>query len=417
MLQRLRIEGFKSLRKVEVSLPAFTVLFGPNSAGKSNFLDALQALSRVATLRTLGDALSGPIRGYPVEAFGFPPGGLATLLRAPSAAFTLEGDVEAPRAKSGGRRASLIRYRVKVAIAPESGALTVQDEYLSELKQDGKPLTPRIEVEDGHVLIRSAGKAGRPRKEPVGLNYTIVSDPRWAGDLYRPFERLRSELASWRVYYLDPRVSMRRPCPPSDVTDIGTLGENIAPFLHRLRAEKPKHFEAVVRTVCTLIPSIEDVRVDLDPGRGTLDIQVEQDGVQYSSRIISEGTLRVLALCAMAANPWPASLVAFEEPENGVHPRRLQLIADLLWSLSATPGRQVIVTTHSPFFCDAVLKSHERRNDLALVQVHRRGAATELRTHLPSGPLFAEHEFSEAMRQQGEDGVFEALIMRGLLDE
>jgi hypothetical protein len=58
--------------------------------------------------------------------------------------------------------------------------------------------------------------------------------------------------------------------------------------------------------------------------------------------------LRVLALCAIAVNPWNGPLSAFEEPENGVHPRRLELIADLLTSLALEQGRQLVVTSHSP---------------------------------------------------------------------
>src|SRR5208282_5973711 len=76
----------------------------------------------------------------------------------------------------------------------------------------------------------------------------------------------------------------------------------------RLRAEHPKHFASVKRSLRTLIPSIEDLNVDLDEKRGTLDIQVRQDDTDYSSRIISEGTPRVLALCAIAANPWAKGL-------------------------------------------------------------------------------------------------------------
>ena len=70
MLRRLRVKGFKSLADVAVELPRVAVLFGPNSAGKSNLLDAIQALSRIGTERTLMDALdSRMIRGYAFELF------------------------------------------------------------------------------------------------------------------------------------------------------------------------------------------------------------------------------------------------------------------------------------------------------------------------------------------------------------
>jgi len=59
------VKGFKSLAQVEVTFPKLAVLFGPNAAGKSNLLDAVQALSRIGTARTLSDALSEPTLGYP----------------------------------------------------------------------------------------------------------------------------------------------------------------------------------------------------------------------------------------------------------------------------------------------------------------------------------------------------------------
>ena len=79
MLKSLHVEGFQSLANTRLSFPRLTVLFGPNAAGKSNLLDAVQALSRIGTLRTLSDALAEPIRGYPLEAFSFPGGGLPAL--------------------------------------------------------------------------------------------------------------------------------------------------------------------------------------------------------------------------------------------------------------------------------------------------------------------------------------------------
>ncbi len=75
MLKNLTVRGFKSLKDASVEFPRMAVLFGPNAAGKSNLLDAIQALSRIGTQRTLADAMNDPIRGYPIEAFLFPPAG------------------------------------------------------------------------------------------------------------------------------------------------------------------------------------------------------------------------------------------------------------------------------------------------------------------------------------------------------
>ena len=69
MLKRLRVAGFKSLVDLQVDFPKLTVPFGPNAAGKSNLLEAVQMLSRIGTERTLSEAFAGPVRGYPLEAF------------------------------------------------------------------------------------------------------------------------------------------------------------------------------------------------------------------------------------------------------------------------------------------------------------------------------------------------------------
>jgi predicted ATPase len=411
MLKRLTVCGFKSLKDVTVELPRVAVLFGPNAAGKSNLLDAIQVLSRIGTERTLADALAGPIRGRQIEMFSFPSGGLPDLLSSPAAQFVVASDLGIGR--------DAYRYKVAVSIDPRSGKLSVADEYLAQLGRRGEPRgKPSIERVDSELRIRRKSKPAHPRQEPVGLNHAILSDPRLGGAEYRALERSRQELTAWRVYYLDPRVAMRSEQSPSDVRDIGVLGSEIAPFLYRLRAEDEKRFRALSRTLRSIVPSVEDLTVDLDTRRGTLDILIRQGGVDYSSRIVSEGTLRVLALCAIAVNPWGGSLLAFEEPENGVHPRRLELIAQLLLSLALEQGRQVVVTTHSPLFCDAVLKSARRRpDDVGLFNVRRDGSATVVQPFDVPAPLFEDQEIAAALTSGTEDGLFESLLLRGMLDE
>jgi predicted ATPase len=410
MLKRIKAAGFKSLGEVEIDLPRMTVLFGPNAAGKSNLLDAIQALSRIGTSRTLSDALSEPIRGYPIEALGFPQGGLAELLSRKSAEFSLEADLEIGRDR--------YRYRVAVEIQPGSGSLAVRDEYLAVLGKRGDPKgNPSIERVDSQLRVRRKSKPAHPRQEPIGLNHSLLSDPRLGGVEYRAIERCRNELSGWRTYYLDPRAAMRSARPPADVRDIGLMGEDIAPFLYRLRAENSKHFDAARRTLRSLVPNVEDLTVDLDKRRGTLDIQVRQSGIDFSSRIVSEGTLRVLALCAIAVNPWSGSLLAFEEPENGVHPRRLELIAQLLSSLAIERGKQLIVTTHSPLFCDAILRqARTRPKEIALFNVRHTIKGTTVSRFDVTGPLFKDHEIARALTSGAEDGLFEGLMVRGMID-
>lgn len=422
MLRRVHIQGFKSLLDVEVELAPLVVLLGPNAAGKSNFLEALQVFARLVTEKTVADAFEPPLRGYPVEAFSLPTEGLRGLLAQEDVELSIAGDVQ-PTAASNGRRPDVLRYRAAVTMKPKEGSFEVSDEYLARLGRAGSPVQkPRIERVGDHLVVRRRGEAGKPRHEPLRLNHTLASNLQFAGETrYPDFDRLRQEMASWRTYYLDPRGSMRTPQPPREVTDIGRSGELIAPFLHRLKgsAAHVKHLKAVGRALHATIPTIDKLDVDLDPTRGTLDIQVWQEGVPYSSRLVSEGTLRVLALCSIAANPWPSSLIAFEEPENGVQPRRIEVIADLLSSMASAGERQVIVTTHSPTLVAAMTRESQRRPGLiSLLRCTHEGLATRI---VPFdsrqyGELFEDAEIRQALSGPEDAALVEAMLVRGWLD-
>ncbi len=420
MLTRLQVRGFKSLLDVDVRLAPLVVVLGPNAVGKSNLLEAVQLLSHLVTSHTLGDAFSMPFRGYPIEAFSLPGGGLSELLSQDSAELSMEADVWT--ASRGRQRGETLRYRLAVRIKPETGSLEVVDEYLARLKKDGTPKQkPRIERVSEHLLVRRLGEAGKPRKEPSGLNHTLASNLQFNGARrYPDFDRLREELASWRMYYLDPRVAMRQPNPPKEVDDIGSRGEQIAPFLNRLKksGQNIRSFHAVRRALHSAVPSIEGLDVELDEKRGILDIVIQQDGTPFSSRVISEGTLRVLALCAIAANPWPARLVALEEPENGVHPRRAETVADLLISMAGSQ-RQVIVTTHSPTLIAAIVRRQSQREQadkILLLQCVQEGRATRVEPFDPREPLFQDIEIASALKSPGGEGVLEEALLRGWLD-
>ena len=415
MLKKLTVRDFKSLRDVTVELPRLAVLFGPNAAGKSNLLDAIQALSWIGNARTLFDALgeSLPVRGYSFEAFSLGTAGLPEMLRRGSAKFTLEADLTAEKAT--------YRYRIEPEIEFRSGQLRVADEYLAQLGAAGKPKgAAAIERVGSNLHIRRKGKPAHPRQEPVGLNHSVLSDRSLSGAGYPWLEHVRAELLNWRAYYFEPRMEMRTEESPADVPDIGIHGEYIAAFLYKLRADQPKHFQAVSRALRSIVPSIESLSVELDERRGTLNLTIRQAGIEYSSRVLSEGTLRVLALSTIAVNPWGGSLLALEEPENGVHPRRLELIAQLLFSLAEQRRRQVVVTTHSPLFADAILRLKRQASepdDIGLFNVRLGSQGTVVEPFDTSGPLFRDTEIAEALASRTEDGLFESLILRGLVDE
>src|SRR6266849_261835 len=149
MIKRIRIQRYKSLVDVGVNLRPLSVLFGPNAAGKSNFIDALQLLSRIAGSRSLKEAFEPPYRGKPMESFSFGERGLEGLMTEDSLSFRLEVDVDLSPdviaavdkevqetrkgqtvdGNGGGpkpRKTSYIhhkqlRYRIEIGITPKSG--------------------------------------------------------------------------------------------------------------------------------------------------------------------------------------------------------------------------------------------------------------------------------------------------------
>lgn len=397
MLTRFSVKGFKSLLDVEIELAPLVVLMGPNASGKSNLLEALLLLSRLATEQTLAAALGPPLRGYPLEAFSLPEKGLEGLLQQERAELTLDAVVQPTPAS---KKASPLRYQLTLRIHPRTGALEVSGEYLVRLKRDGTPKkNSGIVSLDDSLILRQTGGSGHPR--------------------HPDFDRLRSELSAWQTYYLDPRVAMREPQPPREVTDIGPRGEWIAPFLYRLKESEAhrKYFLAIGRALRSAIPTVEDLDVDLDPRRGILDIVIRQDGTPYSSRVVSEGTLRVLALCCLAGNPWPGELIAFEEPENGVHPRRIEVVANLLASMAEQRRSQVVVTTHSPTLIAAMLQRAEKDpRRIKLFRCSQRGRATQVQEFIPSAPLFKDVEVQDSLTGPEDAALVEAMLLRGWLD-
>ena len=112
-----------------------------------------------------------------------------------------------------------------------------------------------------------------------------------------------------------------------------------------------------ISLICTqtFLPNFIEVDVIDDKENKQFLIKLkDKDKKEYTSRVLSEGTLRILALCILEYDNKHTGLLCFEEPENGIHPFRISAMAKLLKDLSVdfadteTPLRQVIVNTHSP---------------------------------------------------------------------
>ena len=376
MLKRVHVKGYKSLEDVEIRLEPLAVLFGPNAAGKSNALDALQLLSKLATSRTLKEAFDPPYRGKPIESFTMGRGGLRALVRKQRLAFSIEADLSLSEAvvdnvnreiwemrrpssdvatekKQPARvRERDLRYRIEVEMRPRSGVLRVTDEYLAALNAEGKPTgkrRPFIERQEENIHLRREGQA-HPIYYDRYLDHSILSMPHYPPH-YPHLVAARRELESWSFFYFEPRERMRAANPIKETRHIGLMGEELAAFLRTLKARESRQFEAIEKALHMMMPHIDGIDVDVND-LGEVELRLSENGVSIPARVLSEGTLRLLGLLALTGVGVAPSLVGFEEPENGVHPRRIQLIADHLKTRASSGKTQYIVTTHSPTLPD-----------------------------------------------------------------
>jgi predicted ATPase len=316
-----------------------------------------------------------------------------------------------------------------VAIDPQSGRLSVQDERLEDLTANHKPrrrnpcLEKMARERDGIIsdvlAIRRHGSPSHPYEESVGLPHTVVSNRQFTGaDRYPLFDQLHQEIGSWRILYLDPIKSMRDPQPPRDVNDIGSRGEWLVPYLHRLKHQQPQAFDAVKRVIAMAIPSITGLRTELNEMRGELELSVQMDGLWLPTRVVSEGTLRLLALCAMASNPYQKGLVAFEEPENGIHPRRIEVVTRLL--ARASRNQQVIVTTHSPQVVVELVRmireGELEASNVRLLRCATTAAGSTYQSFDSLGPIFDESDITEGLTTSDDARILQAMTIGGWLD-
>jgi predicted ATPase len=429
MLRRVHIQGYKSLQSVELELHPLTLIVGSNATGKSNLFDVLRLLSRIVTSHSLQDAFADH-RGDPIEAFSYFVGGLDVLLQKDTARFAIEVDVELSQAvksrteqiiqryvsssnqaanrryhKKHGITESLLRYQISVSINPKTGALRIEDEELFGL----------IETHDGHLcpnekikpFIEKAGNRLHLRMEEqdsfleyeTGLSYAIVSQP-----LYPPYYphlvALREELASWQFYYLEPHL-MREASPIKESHTITPFGGDIAAFYWTLQRTHPMQFHNTEKALQTFIPTIEGIQTEVTKD-GHLRLKVKEDGIEHSVKVVSEGTLRLLALLAILSPQNPASVICVEEPENGVHPRRLRHMARLLQN--ASEKRQIIVNTHS-----ALLLDYFDSEKVGIVQCFKKDGQTHFRVLRQMERSFQKLDAGKAI----EEALPSERIMRG----
>jgi predicted ATPase len=390
MITYIKISGFKSFYNFEMIFTPLTVIAGVNASGKSNLFDALNLLSRLAET-DLKTAFSEQ-RGNPEELFTqLEEGDYATEME-----FTVDMLVNRNVKDNWGGEAELnntrMRYKLNIARSKNNHGfpgLIIKHESLEKIKPDedvwlkdqlpkqaknlfklwktlraGGSREPFIKTElDGDkiaIKIRQDGGHGGKATPAIAASQTVLGGIN-SVDFQHAFAA-KEEMRSWQFLQLNPE-DLREPTrQDAGLKDqITSSGKNLAAALYRIKQDDPYSLKEISRKLNSFLPGFTEVDVFDDSANRQYIIKLKgEDGKWFSSRLLSEGTLRLLSLCVLEFDDKFTGLLCFEEPENGIHPFRIKAMTKLLKDLSINFSdngdilRQVIVNTHSPVLLNSL---------------------------------------------------------------
>lgn len=392
MLTRLEVNGFKNLFDVSVEFGPYTCIAGPNALGKSNLFDAIEFLSLLMDypfmeaaqqVRSAGARMGDPRTLFWVDETTEPPPPirLAVEMIAPNR-------VKDDFGQEAFATSTFLRYELELEYAPAESGNPVQLGSIRLVREDLNYITVgraaqklrwphsasnfRQAVvinnrkgtgyistgEEGTFQVhQDGGSRGQPRRSPAALR-TVLSTINTADD--PTALAARREIQQWRNLALEPSA-MRAPDSTNELPVIGPNGAHLAGALFRLasQGQRPEVYGRVAATASALT-DVREVRVDYDARRDLLNLEARLGaGPFLPSRALSDGTLRFLALSVIQEDVSFGGVLCMEEPENGIHPAKIQEMVNLLRDLAVDPQeqpgennplRQVVVNTHSPRF-------------------------------------------------------------------
>jgi predicted ATPase len=397
----LKIQGYRSLKNVSWSPGDLNVLIGPNGSGKSNLLRVLELISVSAR---------GKLGKYIQRAGGMDP--LVWDGKADCIKFVVD---TSPVEKDRDLETDSLTYEMEMGRVGKGSTYRINHELLGNYYRvrTGECNEPfkMLERNPQRAVVFDEREHGFAATEESVIEeeslLSLTSGPFTQNRFIPPFQKY---MAEWSVYH-DLHVNMdapiRQPTVARHETRVEPDGQNLISVLHTLytgdrtfkndinlamRAAFGDDFDELV------FPPAADQRIQLRVRWKTL-------SREQSAADLSDGTLRFLFLLTVLASPNPAPLIAIDEPETGLHPSMLPIVAE--YAVDASERTQVILTTHSPQFLDAfqdvvpvttVVKWAEGKTDLQNVegeQLERWLKAYSL------GALFRSGELESGLAEDG----------------
>lgn len=414
MITRIEIDGFKTFDKFGLDLRPLTAVVGPNASGKSNLFDALRFLSLLAQF-DVRTAMQG-LRGEPEELFRKTSAGTTDQMRLAIEVFLQNQSVDA-FGTTYDVKAQRLRYEIVLQLAKSSDGIArgvvVGEESCFPISKKGdkadylrkrkisynSKVNPFIRVSDDRdaLLVRQDGRQRHGR--PVQLSLKEASRSALSTITTAEFPQLyalRDALSNIRFLEINPQAARNT----SDRFEERTLkpdASNLSAALSHLKEEtatkeRPNGvLSDIALDLSSLIPSVSCLEARTDSSQRQYSFDIKFTGnLEFSSRVISDGTLRLLALLTILNDPKRRGTLCFEEPENGVHEGRVPMLIEFLRNSSELTSNtsesmfQVLLNTHSPKVM-SVLKDFEIVAADSVAVVDPESKVRSVRTRMRTG--------------------------------
>jgi predicted ATPase len=380
-LAMLEIDGYRPFRAFKAELGALTVIIGANATGKSSLFDFLRFVRHAAS--------------YPLPAEIDPRSAGKTLFHAGGperVAFELTLDL--------GRRTPL-EYQAEI-LGPVGAPRVARERLTTARSPGGDTEEPFVFLNftAGRGVLRDRRGIIRPgwNLKPNELALRRALDPTLVTS-----SRVQALLSSWRFFSgfdVSANAAIRRPVQIEPDPELLEDGSNLGAVLMWLNREHQPAWEELETHLRSTVPGFLSLNVVPRGGPGMVIGLWKEQGVpgELTLADLSDGTLRFLCWASLLLSPKLPPLICIDEPEIGLHPRVLPVLAGLIRQASARA--QILVATHSPHFL-----SHFQLEEIAVMRKE------------DGAPRFVRPASSTALREMVDEIGGEAIAKLHLSDE
>ncbi len=397
----LRVQNYKSLSDISLGqvgygqgdpLPPLSCFIGPNGSGKSALLDAFGFMADCLR-EGVEAACDKPQRG------GF-------------SKVRTQGSQDAIRFELYYRETPLSRpITYSFAVDENSGVPVVVVETLRQRRKGqkhGRPF-PFLHLEKGEGRVW-AGEGTEDEEGATSLEIELDDMGRLGittlGQLkeHPRIVGLRSYIESWYLSYFVPDAARTLPVSGAQ-KHLDRTGENLGNVVQYLERAHPDRFQKVLERIARKIPGIQTISHERSPD-GRLLLRFNERGYldPFYQQSMSDGTLKMFAYLLLLEDPEPRPFIGIEEPENGLYHKLLEDLAnEFLRHVEESRGAtQILVTTHSPYFVDALKPSQVwlmEKDENGHTQVKRTAdlpiIVEMVKEEIPLGSLWYSNHFEE----------------------